>query len=84
MLRSLSADDFRQVLPVGGWEITYLGPTTYQINVSAESIELLAARNPDMADEVEGMLAQYRAMEPWLISGRAHAPFWEVHATRVD
>lgn len=84
MLRSLSADDFRQVLPLGGWEITYMGPTTYQINVSPESIELLAARNPDMADEVEGMLAQYRAMEPWLASGRAHAPFWEVHATRVD
>ena len=84
MLRSLSADDFRQVLPLGGWEITYMGPTTYQINVSPESIELIAARNPDMADEAEGMLAQYRAMEPWLASGRVHAPFWEVHATRVD
>ncbi|MBX9640643.1 MAG: class I SAM-dependent methyltransferase [Mycobacteriaceae bacterium] len=84
MLRSLSADDFRQVLPLGGWEITYMGPTTYQINVSPESIELLAARNPDMADEVEGMLAQYRAMEPWLASGHVHAPFWEVHATRLD
>lgn len=84
MLRSLSADDFRQVLPLGGWEITYMGPTTYQINVSPESIEMTAARNPDMADEVEGMLQQYRAMEPWLASGRVHAPFWEVHATRVD
>lgn len=84
MLRSLPADDFRQVLPLGGWEITYLGPTTYQLNVSPESIELTAARNPDMADEVESMLAQYRAMEPWLASGRVHAPFWEVHATRVD
>lgn len=84
MLRSLSADDFRQVLPLGGWEITYMGPTTYLINVSPESIELLSARNPDMADEAEGMLAQYRAMEPWLASGRVHAPFWEVHATRVD
>jgi len=83
MLRSVSADNLREVLPLGGWEITYLGPTTYQINVSPESIELTAARNPDMAAEAETMLAQYRAMEPWLASGRVHAPFWEVHATRV-
>ncbi|MBI2699417.1 MULTISPECIES: class I SAM-dependent methyltransferase [Mycobacterium] len=84
MLRSVSGDDLRQMLPRCGWEITYLGPTTYQINTSPESIELLAARNPDMADQVETMLEQYRAMEPWLDSGRVHAPFWEVHATRVD
>lgn len=84
MLRSVSADDFREILPLGGWEITYMGPTTYLINVSPESIELTAARNPDMAEEVESMLAQYRAMEPWLAGGRVHAPFWEVHATRVD
>ena len=30
MPRSLSEDDFRQVFPAAGWEITYLGPTTYQ------------------------------------------------------
>ncbi len=53
MPRSLSEDDFRQVLPVGGWEITYLGPTTYQINMSVETIEMMAARNPDMADQVK-------------------------------
>jgi SAM-dependent methyltransferase len=84
MLRSLSESDFRDVLPPAGWEITYLGPTTYQVNISAESIELMAARNPDMADQVEDMLKRYRAMEPWLKGGRVHAPFWEVHATRVD
>ena len=84
MLRSLSEDDFRQVLPVGGWEITYLGTTTYQVNMSAETIEMMAARNPDMADQAESMLERFRAMEPWLVNGRVHAPFWEVHATRVD
>jgi SAM-dependent methyltransferase len=84
MLRSLSEDDFRQVLPVGGWEITYLGTTTYQVNISAESIAITAARNPDMADEAQKLLERFRAMEPWLVNGRVHAPFWEVHATRVD
>ncbi len=84
MMRSLSEKDFRDVLPVGGWEITYLGTTTYQVNISAESIEMMAARNPDMADQSEDMLKRFRAMEPWLVNGRVHAPFWEVHAIRTD
>ncbi|MGF2952660.1 class I SAM-dependent methyltransferase, partial [Mycobacterium sp. THU-M116] len=44
MMRSLSEDDFRDVLPSGGWEITYLGPTTYLVNMSVETIEMMAAR----------------------------------------
>jgi SAM-dependent methyltransferase len=84
MLRSLSENDFRDVLPVGGWEITHLGPTTYQVNLSAEMIEMMAERNPDMADGADDMLQRYKAMEPWLVNGRVHAGFWEVHATRVD
>lgn len=84
MLRSLSENDFRDVLPAAGWEITYLGPTTYQVNISAESIEMMAARNPDMAAEAQKMLERFRVMEPWLEGARVHAPFWECHATRVD
>ena len=84
MMRSLSEDDFRDVLPVGGWDITYLGPTTYLINLSTQTIEMMAARNPDMADQVQALLERFRAMEPWLVNGRVHAPFWEVHATRLD
>jgi SAM-dependent methyltransferase len=84
MMRSLSEADFRDVLPVGGWEISYLGATTYQVNMSAETIELMAARNPDMAEQSKSLLERFRAMEPWLVDGRVHAPFWEVHATRVD
>jgi SAM-dependent methyltransferase len=84
MMRSLSEDDFRQVLPVGGWEITYLGTTTYQVNMSVETIETMAARNPDMTEDEQTLLDRFRAMEPWLVNGRVHAPFWEVHATRVD
>jgi hypothetical protein len=80
----LSEDDLRKVLPAGGWEITYLGTTTYQVNMSAETIEMMAARNPDMAEQAQSLLERFRAMEPWLVNGRVHAPFWEVHATRVD
>jgi SAM-dependent methyltransferase len=84
MPRSLSEDDFRQVLPLGGWEITYLGTTTYQVNMSIETLEAMAKRNPDMADRVEPIMERFRVMQPWLVNGRLHAPFWEVHATRVD
>jgi len=84
MMRSLSEDDFREVLPPAGWEITYLGPTTYLVNMSVETIEMMAARNPDMAEQSRALLERFRAMEPWLVDGRVHAPFWEVHATRVD
>ncbi|RAU95893.1 class I SAM-dependent methyltransferase [Mycobacterium colombiense] len=84
MLRSLSENDFRDVLPDGGWEITYLGTTTYRVNVSVESIEAMAQRNPDIADQAEKLLERFRVIEPWLEGQRAHAPFWEVHATRVD
>lgn len=84
MLRSLSENDFHQFLPQGGWEITYLGPTTYQVNISSEQIEIVVARNPDMAERVQELLERFRVMEPWLTNGRVHAPFWEVHATRMD
>src|SRR5262249_56998025 len=53
MMRSLSEKDFRDVLPAGGWEITYLGTTTYQVNISAEQIESMAARHPAIADQAE-------------------------------
>ena len=84
MLRSLSEDDFRDVLPDAGWEITYLGPTTYQINMSSENFDRWLQRNPDMAEQMKPMVERFRAIEPWLVNGRVHAPFWEVHATRVD
>lgn len=84
MPRSLSENDFRDVLPLGGWEITYLGTTTYLVNISIETLEMMAARNPDSADQVQDLIERFRAMEPWLQGGRVHAPFWEVHATRVD
>jgi SAM-dependent methyltransferase len=84
MPRSLSEDDFRQVFPDAGWEITYLGPTTYQINMSVETLEMMIARNPDMAEQMKPLLERFRIIEPWLTKGRAHAPFWAMHATRVD
>ena len=82
--RSVPERNFRELLPAAGWEITYLGPTTYQVNVSLEAFEMMAARNPEYADDIQPMLERFRVMEPWLTNGRAHAPFWEVHATRRD
>ena len=45
--------------------------------------ELMAARNPDIAEQIQVLKERFRLTEPWLVNGRVHAPFWEVHATRV-
>ena len=82
--RTLSEDDFRQVFPDAGWEITHLGPTTYQINMSVETLDMMLARNPDQAEQIKLLVERFRIIEPWLTNGRSHAPFWEMHATRVD
>src|ERR1700759_1844599 len=84
MPRSLSEDDFRQVFPDAGWEITYLGPTTYQINMSSESFDRMLARSPEMADQIKPLADRFRTIEPGVNDGRAPAPVWEVHASRVD
>jgi SAM-dependent methyltransferase len=84
MPRSLSEEDFRQVFPDAGWEITYLGPTTYVINMSVETLEMMLARNPEAADQVKPLIERFRIIEPWLTNGRAYASFWAMHATRLD
>jgi SAM-dependent methyltransferase len=82
--RSLSMDDFLHVFPDAGWEITYLWPTTYQVNISVEAFDMMIARNPDKAEQIEPERERFRLIESWLTNGRAHAPFWEMHATRLD
>jgi SAM-dependent methyltransferase len=85
MPRSLSEDDFRHVFPQAGWEITYLGPTTFQANASVvETFEMMVAHNPDLAEKMKPLLQRLRVMKPWLTDGRVHLPFWEMHAARVD
>jgi SAM-dependent methyltransferase len=73
-------DNFRRILPEGGWNITYLGPTTYQANLNLRTVEVVAANNPEGIPFLDGL----RAIAPLLVDDRLHAPFWEVHATRAD
>jgi SAM-dependent methyltransferase len=82
--RALSEDDFRQVFPDAGWEITYLEPATYQVNMSMEAFDLMLARNPDKAEQIKVQKAFFQVVNYFLTDGRAHAPVWEMHATRRD
>jgi hypothetical protein len=41
-------------------------------------------RSPELADQLKPMVDRFRTIEPWLDDGLVYAPFWEVHATRVD
>ena len=80
----MSADDFRRALPAAGWEISYLGPTSYLVNVSAAGFEAMIDGNPDPPPRIRQIAERLRAIEPYLDGEFVHAPFWEVHATRVD
>ncbi|HEX2285850.1 MAG TPA: methyltransferase domain-containing protein [Mycobacterium sp.] len=82
--RFIPEENFRQLLPAGGWQITYLGTTTYQGNVSVDAFERIAAQDDQYAEAFKPVVEKLRVIEPWLVNGRVHMPFWEVHATRVD
>lgn len=84
MPRSITGNELRRLLSAGGWDITYLGTTTYQINASVSMFEATAARNPGIEEQAHQAAERFRIIEPWLAGNRAHAPFWEVHATRID
>jgi SAM-dependent methyltransferase len=77
-------ENFRESLPSNGWQITYLGTTTCQVNITVDAVQTMIERNPDLADKLRLTAERLRAMEPWLANGRAHAPYWEVHARRTD
>jgi hypothetical protein len=52
--------------------------------MSMEAFDMMIARNPDKAEQIRPFVEGFRLIEPWLTNGRVYAPFWEMHATRVD
>jgi len=82
--RSLSMEDFLLVFPEAGWQITYFWPTTYEVNMSLEAFDHMIARNPEKPEQIKPVAERFRLFQSWLTNGRAHAPFWEMHATRLD
>jgi hypothetical protein len=83
MARSLSEDDFRQVLPGRRLADRLPRPTGYQGNIGVDTVERMAARNPEGAGQMKPLIERIRVLAPWLVDGRVHVPFWEVHAGRV-
>ena len=79
----MSADDFRRALPAAGWQISYLGPTSYLVNVSAAGFDSQVEQSPDAPPRIRQIAERLRAIEPYLDGELVHAPFWEVHAARV-
>lgn len=80
----MSAEDFHRGLPAAGWEISYLGPTSYLVNVSAAGFEAMVEQNPAAPPRIRQIAERLRAIEPFLDGRLVHAPFWEIHATRID
>jgi SAM-dependent methyltransferase len=82
----LSADNFKRVLPTAGWRIDYLGTTTYQNRLSAETItEMLhAGGGRDLAERMKPIQEQLVVIEPLLVDHLVHLSAWVVAATRID
>ncbi len=82
----LPAGNFERVLPLSGWRIDYLGTTTYQANLSPETLANMsrASGRHDIADRMKPLEDQLRVISPLLENHRVHMPFWAVAATRLD
>ena len=52
--------------------------------MSLEAFDAMLARNPDKAEQIKASALLFLVIRPMLPNGRAHAPVWEMHATRVD
>jgi hypothetical protein len=61
-----------------------LAPSTYQVNMSLEAFDGMLARNPDKAEQIKASALLFQLIQALLPNGRAHAPVWEMHATRID
>lgn len=81
---AMSIDELRSGLPAGGWRIDYLGPTSYLVNVSAAGFAAQVERNPDAPPRIRAIAQRLAVIEPLMDGQLAHAPFWEVHAARID
>lgn len=82
---AMSEDVLRHALPAGGWQISYLGPTTYRVNVSVADFEAMQQDAPDpVQPRIRAIVQRLRVIEPLLDGELVHAPFWEIHATRID
>lgn len=81
---AMSIDELRSGLPAGGWQISYLGPTSYLVNVSAARFAAQVEQSPAAPPRLREIAQRLAVIEPLMNGQPAHAPFWEVHATRID
>jgi SAM-dependent methyltransferase len=82
----LAADNFERVLPSSGWRIDHLGTTTYQVNLSPETLADMSRIGgiQDIADRLKPLQDQLRVIAPLLEHQLVHMPFWTVLATRLE
>jgi SAM-dependent methyltransferase len=80
----LPEENFRRVLPAAGWEINYLGPSSYLANLSVAALQGTPGHHPADNPGVRTLVNQLEILEPLLGDNSVHVPVWAVHATRVD
>jgi SAM-dependent methyltransferase len=88
---SVSESNIRDTLTANGWEIDFLGPTTYLGNAAAmrgDDADLPPALAEQMPQEalarMQEVTERFRRIGDLLADDRVHLPFTVVHARRVD
>ncbi|MEO8814947.1 MAG: class I SAM-dependent methyltransferase [Mycobacterium sp.] len=87
-LDGLPADSFERVLSATGWQLDYIGTTTYQGIFDPKSFtEMLqlveTIDRPDLLEGIKALHERFRILEPLLEDNLLHMPFWAVTATRA-
>lgn len=89
---AIPESNIRDTLTANGWQIDFLGPTTYLGNASgfyggggADWPEQLADQLPPEAlEQMRAVAAKFSKIAELLDDDRVHLPFTVVHAHRVD
>lgn len=87
-MASVPEDNIRDTLTAAGWEITFLGPTTYAGNAKGLGggplpTEVEEQIGPEAAELLRSRTKRYEAILPF-VSGPIQMPFTVVHARRLD
>lgn len=83
----LPADNFERVFGASGWQVDYVGTSTYLAIFRPETLTFMTGRlpsNPGMAARFGPLRHRLETLEPLLENHRVHFPVWAVAATRLD
>lgn len=88
---AVQESNIRDILPASGWQIDYLGPTTYLANTSAFDAQwddvpehMREQYSAEALKQMRELTSRVAAVATLIDDNRVHLPFSVVHAHRVN